>query len=83
MRILHSALKHDVDEEVIRSALQIPMRTVLLDGGLVLLVGADASGRLFEIVVADLEGPDPRVIHAMPLRPAFYRLFDSKKGGRS
>lgn len=40
--------------------------------GLVMLVGADRSGRLLEIGVASAEGLD-FVVHAMPARPKFVR----------
>ena len=41
-----------------------------------LVIGADRSGRLLEVVVLD-DDPDeePIVIHAMPLRPKFHRFL--------
>lgn len=41
-----------------------------------LVIGADWSGRLLEVVVLD-DDPDeePIVIHAMPLRPKFHRFL--------
>jgi hypothetical protein len=39
------------------------------------VIGADRSGRLLEIVVLQPE-TDPKIIHAMALRPAFYRYLD-------
>lgn len=40
----------------------------------VLVIGADTAGRLLEIVVLNPED-DPVAIHAMPLRPKFYRYL--------
>jgi len=42
-----------------------------------LVIGADRTGRLLEIVVLDPEGTggEPVVIHAMPLRRTFYRFL--------
>jgi hypothetical protein len=39
-----------------------------------LVIGADSTGRLLEIVVLDPDD-DPVVIHAMALRPKFYRFL--------
>jgi len=46
------------------------MRRVLLDDDLVLLVGPAFDGALLEIGILDIEGDDPVVIHAQPLRPS-------------
>ena len=41
-----------------------------------LVIGADESGRILEIVVLDDDpDDDPIVIHAMPLRPKFHRYL--------
>jgi len=36
------------------------------------LIGATVEGALLEIGVLDLEGDEPVIVHAMPLRPRFY-----------
>jgi hypothetical protein len=74
VRILPSALKHGVAEGEIRAALEVPMRQVAHGDDLLLVIGADRSARLLELVVADPEG-DGRVIHAMPLRAKFYHYL--------
>ncbi len=51
------------------------MRRVALERDLLLVIGAGNAAELLEIVVADVEGDDPRVIHAMPLRPKFHRYL--------
>ena len=50
-------------------------RTVVMDGDLTMLIGPASDGALLEIGVLDLDGDDPVVIHAMPLRPKFYRFL--------
>ena len=40
-----------------------------------MLIGPASDGALLEIGVLDLEGDDPVIIHAMPLRPKFYRIL--------
>lgn len=55
-------------------AVRHPVRTVMQDERRLLFIGADRSGALLEVVVLDPEG-DPLVIHAMPLRPKFYRYL--------
>ena len=38
-------------------------------------IGVDRSGRHLELVVLDPDGDEPTVIHAMALRPKFYRYL--------
>jgi hypothetical protein len=40
-----------------------------------LYIGADTGGRLLELVVLDPESEEPAIMHAMPLRPKFYRYL--------
>jgi len=75
MKILPSALKLGTTESEIRSALQVPMRYFRLADDLLLVIGADVSGRILELVVADPDTDRERVIHAMPLRPTFYHYL--------
>lgn len=51
------------------------MRRVVMDDTLMLIIGADQSAQLLELVVVDVNGEDPRTIHAMPLRAKFYRYL--------
>lgn len=72
--ILASALKHGVSAEQIRSVLRTPFRVVHHDEGLVLVIGADETAALFEVVVT-IDEEETRVIHAMPLRRTFYGML--------
>ncbi len=72
MEIADSARKHGVREEDIRHALRNPLRVVAGEGR-DLVIGADRSGRLLEVVILDDDpNEEPVVIHAMPLRSKFY-----------
>jgi hypothetical protein len=51
------------------------MRRILLDDALTMLVGPATDGALLEIGILDIEGDDPVVIHAQPLRPKFHRFL--------
>jgi len=51
------------------------MRTVAQHDALLLVIGADNAGRLLELVIADPETDEARVIHAMPLRPKFFHYL--------
>jgi hypothetical protein len=62
------------------------MRRVLLDDDLVMLIGPASDGALLEIGVLDIEGDDPVVIHAQPLRRSFemgcvFGTFMDQAGG--
>ncbi len=75
MDIADSARKHGVQDEDIHHAVRNPIR-VLPGEGRDLVVGADRTGRLLEIVVLD-DDPDrePLIIHAMPIRPKFHHYL--------
>ncbi|HEX9887930.1 MAG TPA: hypothetical protein VGA69_00510 [Nitriliruptorales bacterium] len=46
-----------------------------MDDDLTMLIGPASDGALLEIGVLDIDGDDPVVIHAMPLRHKFYRFL--------
>lgn len=68
--------KHGVIDADIWHAVRNAMRRVLLDDDLVMLIGPASNGALLEIGVLDIEGDDPVVIHAQPLRPKFHRFLE-------
>ncbi len=70
--IAPSARKHGVSDDTILHAFNSPIRAEDLDEGLVMLVGPDHAGNLFEVgVVTSDEGPV--IVHAMPARPKYRR----------
>lgn len=75
MRIGEPARKHGVPDPDIQHAVRAAMRMVAMDDDLTMLIGPAPDGALLEIGVLDIDGDDPVVIHAMPLRPKFYRLL--------
>jgi len=61
-----------VSDDAILHAFNNPIRMEDLDEGLVILVGPDHAGNLFEIgVVSSDEGPV--IVHAMPAMPKYRR----------
>jgi hypothetical protein len=76
VEIADSARKHGVLDEDMQHAIRHPVRVVPGDGR-DLVIGADRSGRLLEVVILD-DDPDqePIVIHAMTLRVKFHRYLD-------
>jgi len=46
-----------------------------MDDDLIMLIGPAADGTPMEIGVLDIDGDDPVVIHAMPLRAKFNRFI--------
>lgn len=75
MRIGDPARKHGVADADIWHAVRNAMRRVLLDDDLVMLIGPTSDGALLEVGVLDIDGEDPVVIHAQPLRPKFHRFL--------
>ncbi len=74
MEIAQSARRHGVADQEILAAVSVPLRVVRQSVDRVLVIGADTTGRLLEVVVLDPDD-DPVAIHAMPLRPKFYRYL--------
>jgi hypothetical protein len=72
MRIGEPARKHGVADADMLHAARNAMRRVVLDEDLVMLIGPASDGALLEVGVLDLDGEDPVIIHALPLRPKFH-----------
>ncbi len=51
------------------------MRRVVLDDDLTMLIGPASDGALLEVGILDIDGDDPVVIHAQPLRRKFYEFL--------
>ena len=75
MRIGEPARRHGVSDADVWHAVRNAMRWVEMDDDLTMLIGPVADGALLEIGVLDIVGDDPVVIHAMSLRPKFYRFL--------
>lgn len=70
------ALRHGVAEPDALHAVRNAMRRIVMDEDLTMLIGPALDGRLLEVGVLDLDGDDPVVIHAMPLRAKFRRFLE-------
>ncbi len=53
-------------------AVRAAVRTVIMDEDLTMYIGPASDGALLEIGILGIDGDDPVVIHAMPLRRKFY-----------
>jgi hypothetical protein len=74
VEITEAARKHDIDDADILHAIRNPFRYIEQEyhGELRMLVlGADRTGRLLELVVVPADNPQ-RVIHADRMRAKFY-----------
>jgi hypothetical protein len=67
--------KHGVADADIEHAVRNAVRLVSVDDDLAMLIGPKYDGALLEIGVLDIDGSDPVVIHAQPLRPKFHKLL--------
>jgi hypothetical protein len=75
-RIGEPERKHGLTDEDLLHAVRPAMRRVVIDEDLTMLIGPAFDGALREIGVLDIDGDDPVVIHAMPLRQKFYRFLE-------
>ncbi len=75
MRIGEPARNHGVADDNIHHAIRNAMLRRDMGENLTMLIGPASDGALLEIGVLDLDGDDPVAIHAMLLRPKFYRFF--------
>ena len=77
MEIVQSAAKHGVDDADIVHAYENAIRIVEYEYNgedRVLVIGADRTGRLLELVAIPVGEPN-RIIHADALRPKFYEYL--------
>ena len=83
MEIHRSAYKHGIDADTILHALDHVLTVIDLepeaDPRKVLAIGPDRAGNLLEIIWIELADDVDLVIHAMPLRPAFYDLLPQSR----
>ena len=75
MRIGAPARKHGISDGDMLHAARTATRKVDMDEDLTMLIGPAHDGSPLEIGVLDWGGEDPVIIHAMRLRPKFYRLI--------
>jgi hypothetical protein len=75
VRIGRPARKHGVSDADIWHAVRYAVRLVVMDDDLTMIIGPAGNGAMLEVGVLDMEGDDPVVIHAMPLRPKFHQLL--------
>jgi hypothetical protein len=75
MRIGGPARRPGVPDGDIEHAVRNMMRRHEMGEGLSLLIGPASDGALLEVGVLDFDGEDPVAIHAMALRPKFYRFL--------
>jgi uncharacterized DUF497 family protein len=77
VEIVQSARKHGVDDADIVHAYENAIRIVEYEYNgedRVLVIGADRTGRLLELVAVPV-GEPTRIIHADALRPKFYEYL--------
>lgn len=71
-RIAPSARKHGVSDSTILHAFNNPIRSEEVDDDMIMLIGPDPAGNLYEIgIVVGADGPI--VVHAMAARPQYLR----------
>jgi len=75
VRIGQPARNHGVADDDIQHAVRNAMRRRDMGENLTMLIGPASDGALLEVGVLDLDGDDPVAIHAMSLRPKFYRFL--------
>jgi len=73
------ARKHGISDVGMLHAVRHAVRSrELEEKNRTLLIGGDSTSRLLEVVVADSETERARIIHAMALRPSFYRVREGR-----
>lgn len=76
VEIADSARKHGIADADIWHAYNVPFRIINQAGDRDLIIGADHTGRLLELVVIHDNNEPAAIIHAMELRRSFYRYLD-------
>jgi hypothetical protein len=71
-----SARTHGLAEADIVHAVRTQLRAIRLSADRTFIIGTDPTGRLLELVLLDAGDVEPAcVLHAMELRPKFYRFL--------
>ncbi|MDQ1744940.1 MAG: hypothetical protein QOE23_3279 [Pseudonocardiales bacterium] len=74
--VAEAARKHGIADADMFHAIRMQFRAVRQSSDRELIIGADRTGRLLEIVILDATDLDPPcVIHAMELRKTFYTFL--------
>ncbi len=76
VRIGEPARNHGVADQDIQHSIRNALRRRDMGEKLTMLIGPASDGALLEIGVLDFDGDDPVVVHAMALRPKFYRFLE-------
>ena len=76
--IAPSAYKHGAEESTILHAFNNPIRSEDLEEGMVMLIGPDPAGNLYELGVVDSE-QGPVVVHAMSARRKYKPMSARRK----
>ena len=75
MRIGGPARKHGVPDADISHGIRNATHKIDMDEDLTMLIGPARDGAPLELGVLGLDGDDPVIIHALPLRAKFYRFL--------
>ena len=75
MRIGAPARKHGVPDADIWHGVRNAAHKIDMDENLTMLIGPARNGAPLELGVLGLDGDDPVIIHALPLRAKFYRFL--------
>jgi hypothetical protein len=75
MRIGGPARKHGVPDADIWHGVRNATHKIDMDEDLTMLIGPARDGAPLELGVLGLDGDDPVIIHALPLRAKFYRFL--------
>lgn len=76
MRIAEPARKHGIPDEDIWHAVRNALQSIPNDDDdFYMVIGPAWDGTPLEIGILDYGDDDPAIIHAMPLRPKFYRFL--------
>jgi hypothetical protein len=75
VRIGEPARSHGVADDDMKHAVRNAISRIEMDDDLIMMIGSSRSGTLLEVGVLGYGGDDPVIIHAMELRPTFFRFL--------
>ena len=75
MRIGEPAQKHGIPDADIWHGVRNATHKIDMGEDLTMLIGPARDGAPLEIGMLGLDSDDPVIIHALPLRPKFYRFL--------
>ena len=78
MRIGRPARRRGLTDDDILHAVRNALRKIDIDDDFTMMIGLARDTTLLEVGILSVDGDEPVIMHAMPLRASIYRCLDGR-----